>query len=79
MFQLNKKAMITVRTPVGNTEPFQINNIVKQGTVLGPVLNNCSLDDNCAEGQGYVMDTVAIKGLEFVDEIADLNSKIVTR
>ena len=50
VFQLNKKAMITVRTPVGNTEPFQINNIVKQGTVLGPVLNNCSLDDNCAEG-----------------------------
>ena len=48
--------------------------IVKQGTVLGPVLNNCSLDDNCAEGQGYVMGTVAIKALEFVDDIADLNS-----
>ena len=74
VFQLNKKAMITVRTPVGNTEPFQINNIVKQGTVLGPVLNNCSLDDNCAEGQGYVMGTVAIKALEFVEDIADLNS-----
>ena len=74
VFQLNKKAMITVRTPVGNTEPFQINNIVKQGTVLGPVLNNCSLDDNCAEGQGYVMGTVAIKALEFVDDIADQNS-----
>ena len=66
--------MITVRTPVGNTEPFQINNIIKQGTVLGPVLNNCSLDDNCAEGQGYVMGTVVIKALEFVDDIADLNS-----
>ena len=74
VFQLNKKAMITVRTPVGNTEPVQINNIVKQGTVLGPVLNNCSLDDNCAEGQGYVMGTVAIKALKFVDDIADLNS-----
>ena len=66
--------MITVRTPVGNTDPFQINNIVKQGTVLGPVSNNCSLDDNCAEGQGYIMGTVAIKALEFVDDIADLNS-----
>ena len=51
VFQLNKKAMITVRITVVNTEPFQINNIVKQGTVSGPVLNNCSLDDNCAEGQ----------------------------
>ena len=38
--------MIAVRTPFGNTEPFQLYNIVKQGTVLGPVLNNCDLDDN---------------------------------
>ena len=75
MFQLNKKAMITARTPFGNTEPFQINNIVKQGTVLGPVLNNCALDDNCAEGQGYIMGTVEIKALNFVDDIADLNSR----
>ena len=74
VFQLNKKAMITVRTPFGNTEPFQINNIVKQGTVLGSVLNNCSLDDNYAEGQGYIMDTAEIKALEFADDIADLNS-----
>ena len=58
---------------VGNTEPFQVNDIVKQGTVLGHVLNNCSLDDNCAEDQGYIMDTVHIKALEFVD-VADLNS-----
>ena len=74
VFQLNKKAMITVRIPFGITEPFQMNNIVKQGTVLGPVLNNCSLNDNCAEGQGYIMGTVEIKALEFVDDIADLNS-----
>ena len=66
--------MITVRTPFGNTEPFQINNIVKQGTVLGPVLNNCSLDDNCAESQGYILGAVEIKSLEFVDDTADLNS-----
>ena len=30
VFQLSKKAMITVRTPFGNIKPFQINNIVKQ-------------------------------------------------
>ena len=61
--------MITVRTPFGSTEPFEINNIVKQGTVLGHVLNNCFLDDNCAEGQGYIMGKVEIKALD----IADLN------
>ena len=69
-FQLNKKATITTRTPFGNTESFQINNIVKHGTVLELVLNNCSLD----EGQGYIMGTVEIIALEFVDDIADLNS-----
>ena len=34
----------------------------------------CSLDDNCAEGQGYIMVTVETKALEFVDDTADLNS-----
>ena len=58
----------------GYTITFQINSIVKQSTVLGPVFNNCSLDDNCAEGQWYIMGTVEIEALEFVDEIADLNS-----
>ena len=47
--------MITVRTPFGNTEPFQISNIVKQGTVLGPVLNNCSLDDKCAANSNKII------------------------
>ena len=68
VFQLNKKAMITVRTTFGNTEPFQINNIAKQDTILVPVLSNCSLDDNCAEGQGYIMGTDEIKALKFVDD-----------
>ena len=72
--QPNKKAMVTVRTPSGNTEPFQINNIVKQSTVFGHVLNNCFPDDNCAGGQGYIMGTVEIKALEFVDDFTDLNS-----
>ena len=43
--------MITLENSFGNTRPFQIN-IAEQGTVLGPVLNNCCLDDNCAESQG---------------------------
>ena len=42
VFQLNKKTIITVRIPFGNTEPFTIDHIVEQDTVLGPVLNNCS-------------------------------------
>ena len=50
-----------------------LENLVKQGTVLGPVLNNCSLDRVSKEGSGYQMGLVNIKSLEFVDDIADVN------
>ena len=50
IYLLNKKASITVKTPLGNASPFVIKNFVKQGTVLVPVLNNCSLDRSCKEG-----------------------------
>ena len=43
IYLLNRKADIIVRTPFGNTQPFEICNLIKQGTVLGPILNNCSL------------------------------------
>ena len=71
---LNRKADITVRTPFGNTQSFEICNLVKQGTVLGPILNNCSLDDICSEGHGHNMGTIDIKAMEFGDGIADPNN-----
>ena len=52
---------------------YLFENIVKQGTVLGPVLNNCSLDIVCHESESYQSGTVNIKSLEFVDDIADPN------
>ena len=45
---------------------------MKQGTVLGPVLNNCSLV--CKESLGYHIGSVEIKSMEFADDIADPNS-----
>ena len=74
IYLLNRKADIIVRTPFGNTQLFEICNLVKQGTVLGPLLNNWSLDDICSEGHGLNMGTVEIKTLEFVDDIADPNN-----
>ena len=49
---LSMKAHITINTPLGRTDPFVLDNLVKQGTVLGPVLNNCSLDRIPKEGSG---------------------------
>ena len=73
IYLLNKKASITVKTTLGNASPFVITNFVKQGTVLGPTLNNCSLDRICKEGNGYQLGQVNIKPLEFVDDLADPN------
>ena len=33
------KASISINAPLGRTNPFVLENLVKQGTVLGPVLN----------------------------------------
>ena len=43
------KCCCQVKTPFGETDPLSFMNIVKQGTVLGPVLNNVSLDRVCKE------------------------------
>ena len=62
-----------VRTPFGDTDPFVVNNLVWQGTVLGPILNNCSLDQICKESKSYQNGNIQLKPLEFVDDIADSN------
>ena len=64
-YLLNRKVDIIVRTPFGNTQSFEICNLVKQGTVLGLILNNCSLDDICSEGLGHNMGVAEIKTMEF--------------
>ena len=38
---MNIKTTVTIKTPLGETDPLFLSNFVKQGTVLGSVLNNC--------------------------------------
>ena len=71
---MNTKASVTIKTPMGDTYPLILSNLVKQGTVLGPVLNNCSLDRFSKESFGYNFGSVGIKPLEFVDDIANPSS-----
>ena len=47
---------------------------MKQGTMLGPVLNSCCLYRVCKESLGYHIGSVEIKSVEFVGDIADPNS-----
>ena len=53
IYYLNEKANVVVKTPFGDTDPLSFMNIVKQGTVLGPVLNNVSLDRVCKESYSH--------------------------
>ena len=44
IYLMNIKATVTIKTPLGDTNPLFLSNFVKQGTFLGPVLNNYSLN-----------------------------------
>ena len=70
---MNIKAIVTIKTPLGDTDPLFLSNFVKQGTVLGPALNNCSLNKLSTDIIGYNFDSVQIKSMEFVDDLADPN------
>ena len=74
IYMMNRRANIVIRTPFGNTESFTIDSLVKQGTSLGPILNNCSLDEICVHCDSYQYGAVEIKTLEFVDDIPDANN-----
>ena len=75
---LNKKTSITVKSPLGDASPFVIKNFVKQDTVLGPILSNCSLDRICKEGSGYQFGQVNIKPFESVDDVEDPNHSLTS-
>ena len=64
IYLLNRNADIIVKTPFGDTEAFRIPNLVKQGTALGPILNNCSLGEISDNGQNYQYGEVKISPLE---------------
>ena len=73
VYFLNTKANIAVKSPFEETQPVICSSIIKQGTVLGPVLNNCSLDRIPVASHGYFLGSVEIKPIEYVDDIADPN------
>ena len=74
IYMMNRHAQITIKTPFGDTDQIVCKNLVKQGTSLGPILNNCSLDKFCKESNDYQYGRVKIKSLEFVADLADPNS-----
>ncbi len=70
--KLNERAVIVVRTPVGNTEPFIVEEIVRQGTVYGPQICISSLDKINLMGKDVVTfygPELPIKAVVFMDDV----------
>ena len=74
IFFMNTKASVTIKTPMGDTYPLILSNLVKQGTVLDPSLKNCSLDRFSKESFGHNFGSVGIQALESVDNIVNPSS-----
>ncbi len=70
--KLNEKAEVLVRTPVGNTPPFILLNIVRQGTVYGPQICISSMDKINLIGKDVVTfygPELPIRAGVFIDDV----------
>ena len=76
IYNLNKRASVTVQTPAGPTPVFQTDPIVKQGTVLGPNLCSSSTGEYCGLNIGVCVGDAILSSLVYVDDIIDLSSSL---
>ena len=75
--RLNEKAEIVVRTPVGNTEPFYLSDIVRQGTVYGPQICIASMDKINIVGKDivtYYGPNLSLGAVVFIDDVTGMGA-----
>ena len=78
VYKMNEESTITVRTPIGNTEKFDIPAICKQGTVLIPPMCSASVAECCNEQKrgGASIGAFTLKSLAFMDDLLGINTTI---
>ena len=72
VYKLNEHAKIKVFTPFGETRMFEVDDIVKQGTILGPNSCNISTEEYCETERFFIGDT-KIGPLGYLDDRASIN------
>ena len=72
--ELNKRAIVQIKTPHGLTEPVDVTDIVKQGGVLGSPMCSATTAEYCERNKGILLGDASIASLAFVDDIADLST-----
>ena len=78
IFKINNSSRVTVRTPHGYTNPFNCNNIVKQGAVLSTSICGSStgeLNQNLSCNGANVLNEI-IKSFLFVDDTTTVNTDV---
>ena len=73
IYNLNKQAKITVKTPYGRTRQTVLTDIVEQGTVLGPILCSTSTAEYCGSNVGVAVLDAVVSSLVWVDDTLDLS------
>ena len=72
LYEMNKETDIIIRTPVGNTDNIQVKEVVKQGTILGPIM--CCAETSAVNSIGeevkYSYGKINIGMPVFMDDIA---------
>ena len=76
LYDMNKKAVIQVKTPVGISNKFSQETIVKQGTVSGPPMCSTSTAEFAAlnKVRGFPIGNFNINTIILVDDILNANS-----
>ena len=76
LYEGMKKSYIMIKTPSGETERFEVEKIVAQGSTWGPLAPSASIDSIGKDAQETgkncytYKDTVKIPPLSFVDDVA---------
>jgi hypothetical protein len=73
IYNLNRQAIITVKTPYGLTSAAVVEDLVQQGRVLAPVLGSATTAEYCGSNKGVSVGTCKISSLAFVDDMMDLS------
>ena len=72
LYEMNKETVIIIRTPAGNTDNMQVKEVVKQGTILGPIM--CCAETSAVNSIGeevkYSYGKINIGMPVFMDDIA---------
>ena len=74
IYEMNKKAVVQIKTPYGLTEPIDVTDIVKQGGILGSPMCSATTAEYCEQNKGISIGQATIASLAFVDDIADVSA-----